>query len=137
MLAVLYTLLFTWAYRFSHEEADIYDMICSNMQDLSFFMYHLCVLAHVRPVFFIPATLKSAGYYVIPSVLKICPPVSASFSFSVLSIFLPIFFKLCIRVDIWMKWVGIVISTELWPLTCVRNSFSLSIFGTFYQFSTN
>ena len=54
-----------------------------------------------------PATLKSAGYYVIPSIQKIalecpsvCPSVSASFSLSAGSIFKPIFFKLAMRVDI-------------------------------------
>ena len=62
-----------------------------------------------------PATLKSAGYYVIPSIQKIefeCPSaclsvclyvhpsVSASFSLSAGSIFNHFFFKLAMRVDI-------------------------------------
>ena len=52
--------------------------------------------------FLYPATLKSAGYYVIPSVQKfafecpsVCPSVSASF-------------PLYIRVDIRKEWFGIV-----------------------------
>ena len=69
---------------------------------------------------------KSApyGFYVIPSVqkfafecLSVCPSVSQSvrpasgsdsFPLSLLSIFLPIFFKLCIRVDIRKEWFGSV-----------------------------
>ena len=34
--------------------------------------------------------------------------VKSSFPLSILSIFWPIFFKLCIRVDISQKWFGIV-----------------------------
>ena len=67
-----------------------------------------------RLSFLYPATLKSAGYYVIPSVQKFafeCPsvrPYVRPFPLSILSIFRPIFFKLCIRVDIRKEWFGIV-----------------------------
>ena len=64
--------------------------------------------------FLYPATLKSVGYYVIPSIQKIvfeCLSVYTSelrplidirnlFSLAIFGIFLPIFFKLGIRVDI-------------------------------------
>ena len=65
-------------------------------------------------VFLYPATLKSAGYYVIPSVQKfafespsIRPSVSASFKLSARCVFQPIFFKLGIRVDIGKECLGI------------------------------
>ena len=73
-----------------------------------------------------PATLISAGYYVIPSIQKnafecpsvrpyVCPSVrpsvrpsvSASFSLSAWSIFQPIFFKLAMGVDIGKECPGI------------------------------
>ena len=45
--------------------------------------------------------------------------------------FLPIFFKLGIRGDIWKECIGIADGkgTELWPFIDVRNWFLLSIFG--------
>ena len=64
----------------------------------------------VVDLFLYPATLKSAGYYVIPSAQKFafeCPSVSASFQLSVRRIFQPIFFKLGIRVDIGKECLGI------------------------------
>ena len=48
-----------------------------------------------------------AGYYVIPSEPFECPSISASFSDSNLSSFLPIFFKLCMDIDIREEWFGI------------------------------
>ena len=85
-------------------------------------MLHL----EVGYAFLYPATLKSAGYYVIPSIQKIAfecpsvrlsvcpsvcpsvrPSVSASFSLSAGSIFEPIFFKLGMRVDIGKECSGI------------------------------
>ena len=69
--------------------------------------------------FLYPATSKSAGYYVIPSAKNlrssVCPSVrpsvrpsvSASFPCSNLSIYQPIFFKLCIEVYIRKEWFGI------------------------------
>ena len=63
--------------------------------------------------FLYPATLKSGGYYVIPSIHKNafeCPSVrpSVSTSFSLCwEHFLPIFFKLAMRVDIGKECPGI------------------------------
>ena len=60
------------------------------------------------------ATLKSVGYLVISSVenlrLSVCPsiyptcPSVLCFPLSIVSIFLPIFFTLCTRVDIGKEW---------------------------------
>ena len=49
-----------------------------------------------------------AGYYVMPSENFECPSLSASFPDSNLSSFLPIFFKLCMDIDIGKEWFGIV-----------------------------
>ena len=68
--------------------------------------------------FIYPATLKSVGYYVIPSIQKIAlecpsictsvsPSVSTLFSLSAGSISRPIFFKLAMRVDIGKECPGI------------------------------
>ena len=54
-----------------------------------------------------PATQKVAGYYVIPSENFECLSVSASFPDSNLSSFWPIFFKLCMGIDIGEEWFGI------------------------------
>ena len=72
--------------------------------------------------------------------MSVCPSVSASFLFSIWSIFRPILFNIGIRVDIGKECLGLQmgnvcdINTELWPLIDVINSFSLSIFGMFYRF---
>ena len=57
-------------------------------------------------VFLYPATQKVAGYYVIPSEPFECPFVRASFPDSNLSSFWPIFFKLCVDIDIREEWFG-------------------------------
>ena len=70
------------------------------------------------PLFLYPATLKSVGYYVIPSLQKFafeCPSVrlsvrrsiSASFQLPARCIIQPIFFKFGIRVDIGKECLGI------------------------------
>ena len=62
-------------------------------------------------LFLYPATQKVAGYYVIPSenfeILSVCPSVSASFPDCNFSSFWPIFFKLCMDIDIGEEWFGI------------------------------
>ena len=62
--------------------------------------------------------------------------VKNSFPLSILIIFLPIFFKLCIRVDnrsgLGLKMGKFCqLSPELWPLIDVKNSFPLSILSIF------
>ena len=67
--------------------------------------------------FLYPTTLKSAGYYVLPSIQKMCSSVCPSACMSVCmsvchflsagSIFEPIFFKLAMRVDIGKECPGI------------------------------
>ena len=96
-------------------------------------IWSLCILTicnfRYLPVLY-PATLKSVGYYVIPSVQKFafeCPSVylTALHFRSILSIFLPIFFKLCIRVDIRKEWCWIVggsissIKSRVMALDCI------------------
>ena len=60
-----------------------------------------------------------------------------SFPCSILSIFLPIFFKLCIEYISRRSGLGVKmgkfcqISTELWPLICIKNLFTDSILGIY------
>ena len=60
--------------------------------------------------------------------------VRNSFSLSIFAILLPIFFKLCMRVDIGNMCFGLQIDKfchlieELWPLFDVQNCFLLNIF---------
>ena len=56
---------------------------------------------------FISRHEKVAVYYIIPSEPFGCPSVGASLSNSNLSSFWPIFFKLCMDIDIREEWVGI------------------------------
>ena len=80
----------------------------------SFFQF----LYNLKLNFLYPATQKVAGHYVLPSELwvsvrpsSVClsvrPSVSASFPCSNFSTFWPIFFKLCIDIDIGEEWYGI------------------------------
>ena len=94
---------------------------------------------------FIPRHTKSGRYYVIPSenfeCLSVCPSVrcpsvSASFSDSNLSSFWPIFFKLCMDIDIGEEWFGIAnglnsfINNRVMALDWCKNVFFLNIFRT-------
>ena len=85
-----------------------FHLIMMNIKDVKpvsktcifFIQYVTLVTASNNELFLYPATLKSAGYYGIPSVQKfafeclsvrpsdsVCPSVSASFPLSILSIF--------------------------------------------------
>ena len=99
--------------------------------------------------FLYPATLKSAGYYVIPSIQKIafeCPSVRSSVRPSISqsahrfhsllgAFFNPFSTNLLLELILGRSVLGLQmgkfwqISTELRPLIDVRNWFSLSIFG--------
>ena len=77
---------------------------------IKFYLFSQIEFSH----FLYPATLKSAGYYVIPSIQKIafeCPSIgpSAAHRFHSLlgAFFSPIFFKLAMRVDIGKECPGI------------------------------
>ena len=70
-----------------------------------------------KPAFYTPPLKKVwPGIMLYPPFKNLClsvgpsvrPSVSASFPLSILNIFLPIFFKLCTRVDIRKEWFGIV-----------------------------
>ena len=90
--------------------------------------------------FLYPATKKSGGYYVIPSepfeCPSICPSVSASFPDSYLSSFWPIFFELCMDIDIKEEWFGIAkglnlyINNRVMALDWCKTVFFLNIFRT-------
>ena len=91
-------------------------------------------------VVFIPRPKKVAGYYVIPSepfwVSVVRPSVSASFPDSNLSSFWPIFFKLCMDINIGEEWFGITnglnsfINNRAMALDWGKNVFFLNIFRT-------
>ena len=75
-------------------------------------------------------------YYVIPSELFERPFISASFPDSNLSSFWPIFFKLCMDIDIREEWFGIAnmlnsfINNRVTALDWCKNVFFLNIFRT-------
>ena len=78
---------------------------------LTFFPVNICLYI---TVFLYPATQKVVGYYVIPSEPFECPLVSSSvralFPDSNFSSFWPIFFKLCMDIDIRQEWFGMAMS---------------------------
>ena len=85
-----------------------------NVHTYMCFLREQCAKKTYTIFFLYPAPLKSAGYYVIPSVQKFAfecpsvrPSVSASFQLSAGWIFKPIFFKLGMRVDIGKACPGI------------------------------
>ena len=71
-----------------------------------------------------------------PNRLSVCPSVSASFPDSNLSSFWPIFFKLCMDIDIRKEWFGIgnglnsFINNRVMALDLCKNVFFLNIFRT-------
>ena len=97
----------------------------------------------VRFFCFIPVTLKSLGYYVIPPCkicvlvsiyMTVCPSISALFLLSRTS------FKLCsLESSCLGLQVGKIcqITTELWPLIDVQIAFSLSVLSIFDRFSSS
>ena len=122
-----------------------------NMCNFACFFFICCFSLIDFLEYFIPLTLKIAGYYVIvfiqklrssvrPSVclsfcLSVRPSFSASFSLSAGSIFNQFSSNLLWELIFGRSVLGLQmgkfwqISIELWPLMDVRNWFSLSIFG--------
>ena len=100
--------------RFSRATAYLKCEMCGKTKIKPTQIFYTCILELSTNLFLYPATLKSAGYYVIPSVQKfafecpsVCPSVSASFQLSAGCIFKPIVFKLGMRVDIGKACPGI------------------------------